>query len=169
MTRDELLDAVDEKTNHSYDFDILEMMTDEQLHHILNPEPEKPTPVKPVPPVKPRRRKTLAEPPRRDSWEYVEHLGRLCRLEHWSDGSEATIPCGERVPFEGRTVSAGLVLHWLRTGERMQRVPKPQKIKAAIRVGSRVYHLGRFATIEEATEAKAAARFRVSLGLNPVG
>ena len=157
MTRDELLELVDQKTKHAYDFDMLEMMTDAQLHQMLNPEPEKQE--KPAKPAKPTRRRTIKEAPRRESWQYVEHGGKLHRLEHWSDGGEYRVQCGDRVRFEGRTVSAAVVLHWVRTGEWVKRAPRASKtIQAAIWVDGRTMHLGRFATIEEAQAAKNAAR-----------
>ena len=165
LTREQLEDRAYDKTGA--DMDLIEGMTDAQLLHILGlsdtPAPKKPKPSttatkpKPAPPV-------LLET------ELIEHNGHLCRRLTYSHGPACIVRTGERVLFEGRTVSAALVLHYLRTGDRVARLPRASKRhQAAIRHNGRVIHLGRFATEAEAVAARDAARLRVSLGLNPMG
>lgn len=164
MTRDELLEAVYNLTGG--DFDIIELMSDAQLREVLNPS----TPATPAPvATKPQRVAKPAPPVLLDS-ELIEHNGHLCRRLTYSHGPACIVRTGERVLFEGRTVSAALVLHYLRTGERVARLPRAIKAhRAVIRHNGRVVHLGRFATAAEAVAARDAARLRVSLGLNPLG
>ena len=127
----------------------------------------------PPKPEKPRKRREKIEKPPRPyllGAELIAHNGQLCRRLSYSNGSTAIVKTGERVEFEGRTVSAALVLHYLQTGERLQRIPRAKKThQAAIRHNGRVLHLGRFASKAEAVAARDAARLRVSLGLNPLG
>lgn len=107
---------------------------------------------------------------------FVEKDGKLYRRESWLTfdmfGSEAErdidIPCGQRVRWEGRLVSASVVLHWVRTGERVYRVPKPLKspakpFRAVVWHQGKARHLGCFATAEE----RDAATFAFKLGLTP--
>lgn len=177
MTRDELMEAAYNLTGA--DFDLIENMTDAQLRDILEPSttatpaPEKPKPSTTATPApvatKPQRVAKSAPPVLLDS-ELIEHNGHLCRRLTYSHGPACIVRTGERVQFEGRTVSAALVLHYLRTGERVARLPRVVKRhQAAIRHNGRVIHLGRFATEAEAVAARDAARLRVSLGLNPLG
>lgn len=164
LTREQLEDRAYDKTGAG--MDLIEGMTDAQLLHILGlsdtPAPKKPkpsttAPAKPAPPV-------LLET------ELIDHNGHLCRRLTYSHGPACIVRTGERVLFEGRTVSAALVLHYLRTGERVTRLPRAIKAhRAVIRHNGRVIHLGRFATEAEAVAARNAARLRVSLGLNPLG
>jgi hypothetical protein len=157
MTRQQLEDLVYAETGA--DFDLIENMTDAQLRDILEPSTTATpaTKAKPAPPV-------LLDA------ELIEHNGHLCRRLTYSHGPACIVRTGERVQFEGRTVSAALVLHYLRTGERVARLPRVVKRhQAAIRHNGRVIHLGRFATEAEAVAARDAARLRVSLGLNPLG
>lgn len=164
LTREQLEDRAYDKTGAG--MDLIEGMTDAQLLHILGlsdtPAPKKPkpsttAPAKPAPPV-------LLDT------ELIEHNGHLCRRLTYSHGPACIVRTGERVLFEGRTVSAALVLHYLRTGERVARLPRAIKAhRAVIRHNGRVIHLGRFATEAEAVAARNAARLRVSLGLNPLG
>lgn len=170
MTRDELMEAAYNLTGA--DFDLIEGMTDAQLRDILEPSttatpaPEKP---KPSTTATPATKPKPAPPVLLDS-ELIEHNGHLCRRLTYSHGPACIVRTGERVQFEGRTVSAALVLHYLRTGERVARLPRVVKRhQAAIRHNGRVIHLGRFATEAEAVAARDAARLRVSLGLNPLG
>lgn len=168
MTRDELMEAAYNLTGA--DFDLIEGMTDAQLRDILEPSTTA-TPATPAPvAAKPSTTATKPAPPVLLDAELIEHNGHLCRRLTYSHGPACIVRTGERVQFEGRTVSAALVLHYLRTGERVARLPRVVKRhQAAIRHNGRVVHLGRFATEAEAVAARDAARLRVSLGLNPLG
>ena len=76
--------------------------------------------------------------------------------------------CGDRVRFGVNTYRAAVVAHYLKTGEMVQRVPKAkpaQRFKAQVREGSKVRHLGYFATVEE----RDAAVFAYRLGIFPNG
>jgi hypothetical protein len=173
MTRQQLEDLVYAETGA--DFDLIENMTDAQLRDILEPSttatPATPAPVaaKPSTTATPATKAKPAPPVLLDA-ELIEHNGHLCRRLTYSHGPACIVRTGERVQFEGRTVSAALVLHYLRTGERVARLPRAIKAhRAVIRHNGRVVHLGRFATEAEAVAARDAARLRVSLGLNPLG
>lgn len=160
MNREELEDAVYEMTGQ--DMYLIESMTDAELLAILRPA----EPAKQKPKVK---KVAIVKPVETCSIEYVEHKGALHKIERYTFRPSIRVACGDRVQFEGRTVSASIVLHWLRTGEMVKRVPRVKKIKAAIRVGGRVVHLGRFDSREAVQAAKDAAKFRISLGLSPIG
>lgn len=167
LTREQLEDMACDKTG--LDIPDVEHMTDKQLEELAGlsttatPAPEKPKPSTTATKPKP------APPVLLDS-ELIEHNGHLCRRLTYSHGPACIVRTGERVQFEGRTVSAALVLHYLRTGERVARLPRAIKAhRAVIRHNGRVIHLGRFATAAEAVAARDAARLRVSLGLNPAG
>jgi hypothetical protein len=173
LNREQLEDLAYEKTGA--DFDLIENMTDAQLRDILEPSttatPATPAPVaaKPSTTATPATKPKPAPPVLLDA-ELIEHNGHLCRRLTYSHGPACIVRTGERVQFEGRTVSAALVLHYLRTGERVARLPRAIKAhRAVIRHNGRVIHLGRFATEAEAVAARDAARLRVSLGLNPLG
>ena len=165
MNREQLEDAVYAKYD-KLDMSDIESLTDNQLHEMLGhtkrAEPEDPV-------KKGRSVKIHKAAIEKLGFDYVEHLGRLHRVEHFSAGASVRVLCGKRVQFEGRMVAASIVLHWLRTGELVKRVPRVPKIKAAIRVGKRVFHLGRFETREELQAAKDAAKFRILMGLPPIG
>jgi hypothetical protein len=79
------------------------------------------------------------------------------------DVREYVQQCGERVLFEGRTRSASIVAHYLTAGEWVKRIPKPRRIRAVVRDGARVVHLGYFATVAE----RDAAVFAHKLGITP--
>lgn len=160
MNREELEDAVYEMTGQ--DMDLIESLTDAELREILRPRES----VKQKPRVK---KAAIVKPVETCSIEYVEHEGALHKIERYTFRPSVRVACGDRVQFEGRTVSASIVLHWLRTGEIVKRVPRVRKIKAAIRHNGRVIHLGRFATREEVQAAKDAAKFRILVGLSPIG
>lgn len=167
MNREQLEDAVYAKTSH--DMDLIESLTDSQLRELLNlSEPVKPAEPEPLPKI---IKAPIKQSPAvaRCGFEYVEHESHLHRVEHFTSGASVRVACGDRVQFQGRTVAASIVLHWLRTGEIVKRVPRVKKIKAAIRVGGRVIHLGRFDSREAVEAAKTAAKFRISLGLSPIG
>lgn len=160
MNREEMEDAVYEMTGQ--DMDLIESLTDAELLEILRPREA----AKQKPQVK---NVAIVKPVETCSTEYVEHEGALHKIERYTFRPSIRVACGDRVQFEGRTVSASIVLHWLRTGEMVKRVPRVKKIKAAIRVGGRVVHLGRFDSREAVEAAKDAAKFRISLGLSPIG
>jgi hypothetical protein len=101
---------------------------------------------------------------------YEVRGGVLVHVESWrvsndagQDVREYVQQCGERVVFEGRTRSASIVAHYLTTGEWVKRIPKPRRIRAIVRDGARVVHLGYFATVEE----REAAVFAYRLGITP--
>ena len=145
MQRDDMIERAYAKTN--LDFDQIEQLTDNQLRDLLGltTEPEKP--------VKSGRVSVPKIKPVMTGFEFVEHEGALYRIETWLTGSieqRVRVRCGATVRFEGRSVSASIVLHWLRTGDLVKRVPRARKTwQAAVRDGGRVVHLGRFATREE--------------------
>lgn len=145
MQRDEMIERVYAKSD--LDFGQIEQLTDHQLREMLGLS------VEPVTPVKPARAVAPVVKPVMIGFEFVEHDGALHRVETWSTGSvdqRVRVRCGAVVRFEGRNVSAPIVLHWLRTGEMVKRVPRERKAwQAAVRVDGRVKHLGRFATREE--------------------
>lgn len=160
MNRETMLDQAYAKT--TLDFDQLELLTDSQLRELLglNNKPAKPEKqIKPVAPSKPK--------PLMIGYEFMEHGGALFRLETWRTGSieqRVRVKCPQTVKFNGRSVSASIVLHWLRTGELVKRVPRARKqFQAAVRVGAKVIHLGRFATCEERDAVVLTYR------LNPAG
>lgn len=180
MTRTELEDLVWELPSikaSGVDFDFIEQMTDAELRDLL--KPAKPEPVEIEKPEEPAKVARIRFPaPRCVAFEYVERDGRLKRLETWEHqnaggkwNTSIETLCGGRVTFEGRVVSASIVLHWLRTGEMVKRAPRAnaKPFRASIRVGGRVVHLGYFATVAERDAAREKARFNLSLGLNPLG
>ena len=168
MTLDQLQEAVYNLTGA--DFDLIEGMTETQLRDILEPStPSTTATPAPRPPKPSAQRVAKPAPPVLLETELIEHNGHLCRRLTYSHGPACIVRTGERVQFEGRTVSAALVLHYLRTGERVARLPRETKPhRAVIRHNGRVLHLGRFASKAEAVAARDAARLRVSLGLNPM-
>lgn len=107
--------------------------------------------------------------------------GALVHVEKWRISNEAgqdvreyVQHCGERVFFEGRARSASIVAHYLTTGQWVKRIPKPRRIRAVVRDGGRVVHLGYFATVEEREAAISNYKFHQSLidayiQANPVG
>lgn len=168
LTREQLEDLACDKSG--LDIPDVEHLTDKQLEELagIHEPPAAPAPTKPKPSTTATKPKP-APPVLLDS-ELIEHNGHLCRRLTYSHGPACIVRTGERVQFEGRTVSAALVLHYLRTGERVARLPRAIKAhRAVIRHNGRVIHLGRFATEAEAVAARDAARLRVSLGLNPLG
>ena len=103
---------------------------------------------------------------------YEVRDGALVHVETWRTSNEAgetvreyVTVCGERVSYDGRIVSASILRHFLTTGEWVKRVPKPRRIRAVVRDGARVVHLGYFATQEE----RNAAIFAYRLGIFPNG
>ena len=177
MTRTELEDLVWKLPSikeSGVDFDFIESMTDTELREMLNPAKREPVAIDK--PVKVARIRFPA--PRCVSFEYVERDGRLKRLETWehqnAGGTWTTsieTPCGGRVTFKGRVVSASIVLHWLRTGEMVKRAPRAnaKPFKCVVRANGKPLHIGYFSTVAERDAARDKARFNLSLGLNPLG
>jgi hypothetical protein len=162
MQREDMIERLYSKTN--LDFDMIEGFTDAQLREMLGLNAES------VKPAKPARNVREVEPivkPVMTGFEFVEHDGALYRVETWQHGSieqRVRLRCGTTVRFQDRAVSASIVLHWLRTGDLVKRVPRERKTwQAAIRVDGKVKHLGRFATREE----RDAAVLMYRLGFTP--
>jgi len=159
QTHDELVEAVFNLPRFAeYEFDIIDMMTDTKLREILGI----PEPVAQVTPIRKNKRGRTPKPqikkPHRVDCSFIELNGRLLRRETWRryslDGQSVDdsfdIPCGARVVWEGRTVAAGVVLHWLRTGEKLAKLGKQRKpYRGRVRdVNGALAHLGYFATAE---------------------
>lgn len=161
---------------------MLEDMTDDEIIDLANRlEPVPQEQVQQVEYVKPERepaQRSRERAPRvkrvesvKTGEKFIEKGGKLYRRETWISadlmGNEAErtldIPCGQRVRWEGRLVSASIVLHWLRTGDVVKRLPRDdvKPYRARVRSGGRLVHLGYFATAEE----RDAAIFSFKLGL----
>ena len=154
MTREEMIESVYAKTD--LDFDQIEALNNSQLMDLLGLKAEEEYFAKPENVIKAAKPLKIIHKPKMTGYVFQEQQGALYRVETWMTGDiEQTyrVRCGNNVKFEGRTVSAGIVLHWLRTGDLVKRLPKPRKIKAAIRVGDKVKHLGYFSTREECEAA----------------
>ena len=167
--RDAMIEAVYAKTD--LDMDLIDAMTDEQMRDFLelNRKPAAMIPANPEPViVKQSKPRTVRSIPRIVSIDYVEQDGALFVARTFSDDSQSLVRAPDRVQFNGRTVSASIVLHWVRTGELVHRVPRAKKIRAMVRSGARMIHLGYFSTKEAADAAKRDAKFKLSLGL-PIG
>lgn len=154
MTRHELEDAVWIKIKDKMpdlDFTDIERWSDERLHSILTSD---------VRVIAPRTTPRVYKY-RLIHSDYIERQGKLMRVEHWSNGSRTEareVECASRVRWRGRVVSASIVLHHLRTGELVDRVPKPTGLKpyrAVVRVGERTQHLGYYASQSERDQAVA--------------
>lgn len=160
MNRETMLNQAYAKT--TLDFDQLELLTDSQLRELLGLDNEPAKPEKQIKPAAPSKPKPLMI-----GYEFIEHDGALYRIETWQTGTveqRLRVKCPQTVKFNGRSVSASIVLHWLRTGEIVKRVPRARKTwQAAVREGAKVVHLGRFATREERDAAVLTYR------LNPMG
>lgn len=145
MQRDDMIERAYAKTD--LDFDQIEQLTDNQLRDLLGLSIETTKPLKPERVIEHKTKPVMT------GFEFVEHEGALHRIETWRNGSihqRVRVRCGATVRFQERTVSASIVLHWLRTGDLVARVPRERKTwQAAVRVDGRVKHLGRFATKEE--------------------
>jgi hypothetical protein len=72
-------------------------------------------------------------------------------------------PCGARVMWEGRLISASILRHFIETGEWVTRAPKGERkpFRAQVRQGEKLVHLGYFATREE----RDATIFAFKLGV----
>ncbi len=147
MDRAQLIDLAFDNT--TLDGDVIDGLTDDQLRELLNLQDI--NPARPDKPRKQRTRKPLVIHPTIERVDYVIGKGdTLVRKFTFTDESITYVRCGERVTFEGKQVSASIVLHWLKTGEWVTRTPRVAKpYRAVIREGRTVKHLGRFATKEE--------------------
>jgi hypothetical protein len=158
MNRESLIELVYQRTD--LDADVIERLTNNELREVLRMPPidyDAPPPERKRRAIRPR-----AVPPKLVSFEFIDGDGVLLRRENFNNDTVANVKCGKRVQFEGRTVSASIVLHYLRTGERVARVPREVKLfRAVVRVGGKVKHLGRFAT--EAERDTAVFSFRLGV------
>ena len=170
MTREELEDLVWElpSIRHSQiDFPEIQRMSDQQLKEMLAGTTNLTRESKRV--IRPFRQPR--SPSRLLSVDYIERDGELMRSEIWMSGAathQVVKPCGKRVYWRGRTISASILLHWIRTGELVQRVPKPVGLKpyrAVVWIDGKAKHLGYFATQEARDEAVMLAK----LGIFPSG
>lgn len=163
--------------------DIERMDTDqlERLIELTRPKPAKPEPVKPAPPKvreskKPAPPVVIAQRTIGEAFALVD--GQLMRRtvarvevvqrDHvrFSREVEQLTQCGGRVRFGGRTYSAAVVAHYLKTGELVNRAPsaaKPQRYRARVRTLGGLVHLGYFATVEEREAAIFAYRLGITL------
>jgi hypothetical protein len=146
-----------------FGFDEILELSDEMLLQYLHMTPQG-TNANAKKPGRPKRVKT--NPPRMIAESYIEVDGKLKRRQVWRDHTgreEITIsPCGAQVQFNGRRRSAHLVLHWLRTGvllERMPRVKKP--FRAVARINGKPTHIGVYATAEERDAALALVKMGI--------
>ena len=166
----------------------LEQLTDEQLREILG-DAAPPVVVAPVEPAPRKERKKRESrkpappviiPPRTIGEAFALVDGRLMRRrvarvevvqrdgERFTREVEHFAPCGGRVRFGGRVYSAAVVLHYLQTGELVERVPRAKvapRYRARVRTPEGLLHLGYFATVEE----RDAAIFAYRLGIFPNG
>ena len=174
MTHDELVNrAYELPALQDYDIETIDALPDSMLRQLLGiPEPvARAQSIE----AKPRGKKPRARRAERIDFELLEKNGQLMRRESWRtfapDGSitqrDEFIPCGSRVLWRGRIVSASIVLHYLRTGETVARAPRADRkpFRAVVRDGSRVIHLGYFAS----SEARDAAVLNYKLNCNPLG
>lgn len=157
-THDELVELVFNLPRFAeIDFELIDGMPDFKLREILGiPEPSAPVERKNK---LGRKAKPVIRQPHRIDCEYFELDGRLMRRETWRrysvDGMWSDdafeVPCANRVLWEGRRVAAGVVLHWLKTGEKLPRLMKQLKPhRGRVRgADGALVHLGYFATAEE--------------------
>lgn len=172
MNHEELVNLAFELSELSgYDFDTLDALSDSKLRELLGIK--EPAPLVAQLERKPREKNPRFRKPERVALELVERDGQLMRRESWrtfaADGSatirDEFIPCGLRILWRGRIVSATIVLHWLRTGETVARAPRADKkpFRAVVRDGARTKHIGYFASAEARNAAVLTYR------LNPAG
>ena len=166
----------------------LEQLTDEQLREILGDAapPVVVAPVEPAPHKERKKRESrkpappVAVVPRTIGEAFALVDGRLMRRrvarvevvqrdgERFTREVEHFAPCGGRVRFGGRVYSAAVVLHYLQTGELVERVPLAKvapRYRARVRTPEGLLHLGYFATQDE----RNAAIFAYRLGIFPIG
>ena len=154
MNREALIELAFQQTE--LDGDVIDGLSDSQLLELLGLQPV--APVEPSKPAKPRKlrvRKPYVVAPKIERVEFVIGKGgALVRKMTLSDESITYVRCGERVTYEGKQVSTSKVLHWLKTGEWVDRAPKVAKpFRAVVREGRTVKHIGRYATEEERNSA----------------
>lgn len=148
----------------------IERMPDDKLEWLLELKQGKSTIPRPkdAPPKKPRDKPAAFWEKQSAAYEVRE--GALVHVEKWHISNEAgqTVreyvhQCGERVWYEGRSVAASILRHFLITGQWVKRVPKPKRYRASVRDGAQVLHLGYFASQSE----REAAIFAYRLGITP--
>jgi len=154
MNREALIELAFQQT--TLDGDVIDGLTDTQLLELLGLQPV--APVEPSKPAKPRKRRTrkqYVKAPKIERVDFVIGKGEtLVRKMTLSDESITYVRCGDRVTFQGKQVSASIVLHWLKTGDWVDRAPKVVKpYRAVIREGRAVKHIGRYATEQERDSA----------------
>ena len=166
----EAREALEDKVYNLYselDMTDIQRMSDEQLTNLINrsrpnnrslpDQPKQAKQSKPARAAKPQWRKVSAAHEVRD--------GELVFIEQWRKNgiiSEKIEPCKPRVTYEGKQVSASILMHYLTTGEWVKRLVKPAKpYKAVVYVNGKTIHLGYFATLEQ----KDAAIFAFKLGI----
>lgn len=175
QTHDELMELVFNLPRFAeIDFDVIDAMPDSKLREILGI----PEPVEQVKTKRGRTPKPVAKKPHKVDVSFIESNGRLMRRETWRRYSlegvghdeSFDIPCGARVVWNGRTVAAGVVLHWLRTGQKLPRLSKQRKpYRGRVRgVDGALVHLGYFATVEERDAAVLMYRLNQTIS-NPLG
>jgi hypothetical protein len=159
--------------------DWLESLTNQELLEILqeNEEPEKPKPIKRPKPEEPKKPLVIQPRTMREAFLLVD--GRLMRRtvamvqemdrngKYWKQ-VEHLVLCGERAKWNGRTYYSSIVMHYLKTGELVSRVPNEPvapRYRARVRNNGKLVHLGYFASLEE----RDAAVFAYNLGIfNPM-
>lgn len=154
MNREALIELAFQQTE--LDGDVIDGLTDNQLLELLGLQPSEPVaPVEPSKPRKRRARKPYVIAPKIERVEFVIGKGEtLVRKMTLSDESITYVRCGDRVTFKGKQVSASIVLHWLKTGDWVDRAPKIAKpYRAVVREGRTVKHIGRYATEQERDSA----------------
>ncbi len=169
MNREALENAVYDALP-ALDMSDIERMSTEQLERLIDArKPEPPSP-------KRKEARSDRKPPTatvKVSAGYEVRDGVLVHVEKWRTSNESgqtvrehVTRCGARVSFDGRTVAASLLRHFLTTGEWVTRAPRPRKpFRAQVRSGGRVVYLGHFATVED----RDAAVFAYRLGVFPTG
>lgn len=172
MTREQLEDAVFD-AYPTVDMSIIESFSDDELRHLL----AKDQPAKQAKPVRVKEQVTKPTIERVEGLSLDEAFevshGRLMRrivtrhtLGQFAHETVHLAPLGERVRFDGRVYRVSHLLHYFKTGELVNRLPraaKPQRYKAQVRVGARVVHLGYFVSKVE----RDAAVFAYRLGITP--
>lgn len=183
MNRESLENAVYDAFPDLDMSDIERMNTDqlERLIELTRPKPAKLEPVKPSL-SKIRESKKPSPPviiaPRTIGEAFALIDGQLMRRTvarvevvqrdnvRFSREVENLTPCGDRVRFNGRTYRAGVVVHYLKTGELVHRAPraaKPPRYRARVRTPGGLVHLGYFGSVEERDAAVFAYRLGITL------
>lgn len=166
----EAREALEDKVYYLHtelDMTDIQRMTDEQLTNLVNlSRPnnrsmgDQPKQVK-----EPKLARVTIAKWQKVSAAYEVRDGRLCMVEQWRKNgivSEKVEPCKTRVTYEGKQVSASILMHYLLTGEWIKRISKPGKpFKAVVYANGKTMHLGYFATLAE----KDAAIFAFKLGI----